>query len=301
MAASPNGNPVSGLVSLSAGRLQLLLSPAVGGSIARFDFRDGDRRIPIMRGAEGQPNDVLESASFPLVPYVNRIRNGRFCFRGREIFLQPNMAGDRSPLHGQGWLGEWHIASASPSEATLEYEHLAGEWPWHYLARQLFKLDANGLTVELTCLNLSADPMPCGLGLHPYFPCSETTRLRTRVEHVWTIDDNILPIERIPATGQFDLTDRPVCGAGLDHGFGGWSGTATVSDPSWPFQVTLSSPGARFFQLYSPRAGGIFVMEPVTHANAALNEPEDAWEELGMRTAMPKAETMLLTRFDVAY
>ena len=76
---------------------------------------------------------------------------------------------------------------------------------------------------------------------------------------------------------------------------------ATVSDPSWPFQVTLTSPGAKFFQLYSPRAGGILVMEPVTHANAALNEPEDAWEELGMRIAMPKSGTMLLTRFDVAY
>ena len=46
-------------------------------------------------------------ASFPLVPFVNRIRGGRFTFRGREVRLAPNMAGDPSPLHGQGWLNPW--------------------------------------------------------------------------------------------------------------------------------------------------------------------------------------------------
>jgi aldose 1-epimerase len=60
-----------------------------------------------------------------------------------------------------------------------------------------------------------------------------------------------------------------------------------MSDPHWPYELHLSSPQAKFFQIYSPREGGIFVAEPVTHANAALNAPESKWPELGMRVLDP--------------
>jgi aldose 1-epimerase len=238
--------------------------------------------------------------SFPLVPYVNRIRDGQFTFRGRAVRLARNMAGDPSPLHGQGWLTPWRVVTASQSEATLEYVHEAGEWPWSYRAEQRFALHESGLEITLTCRNLSSDPMPCGLGQHPYFHCSPDTRIQTHVEHVWTIDEHVLPIEKIAATDRYDLSDRPVCGLGLDHGFGGWGGSAVLSDPDWPFGVTMSSPHAAFFQLYSPESGGLFVAEPVSHANAALNAPEEQWPELGMRILQPDEEMTLTMRLAIA-
>lgn len=291
---------VGDLVTLSAGSLELVLSPATGGSIARFTYRDGERETPILRGCDGPPDHVLATGSFPLLPYVNRIRGGEFAFRGKSIRLTPNMAGDPSPLHGQGWLNAWRVVAASADEATLDYEHAPGEWPWAYLARQQFELDETGLTLTLSCKNLSSDPMPCGLGQHPYFLCSGATRIATRVDHVWTIDEQVLPLERVAATGRYELSDRAVCGLGLDHGFGGWGGSATLSDPAWPFQIILSSADADFFQLYSPKDGGIFVAEPVTHANAALNAPEDQWAGLGMRVLSPGNEMALVTRIQIS-
>ena len=291
---------VNDLLELSAGPLDLVLSPATGGSIARFTWRDGDSVIPILRGCEGVPEHVLATGSFPLVPYVNRIRGGNFSFRGQDIRLRPNMTGDPSPLHGQGWLGPWTVEAASPTQATLSFEHEADEWPWSYVAHQHFTLADNALEIELTCRNLSDRPMPCGLGQHPYFHCSGQTRLKAGVEHVWTIDEQVLPVERIPATGRFDLSDRPVCGLGLDHGFGGWDGRAIMSDPDWPFNITMSSFDADFFQLYSPATGGIFVVEPVTHANAALNAPEERWAELGMRILPPGEMLALVMRLELS-
>jgi aldose 1-epimerase len=141
--------------------------------------------------------------------------------------------------------------------------------------------------------------MPCGLGQHPYFPCGPKTRIDAVVSHVWTIDEHVLPVDKVPATGRFDLRDRPVCGQDLDHGFGGWGGEARLTDPDWPYLLRLSSPDARFFQLYSPREGGIFVAEPVTHANAALNAPEQQWPELGMRVLEPDEEMSLDMRLEV--
>jgi aldose 1-epimerase len=287
------------LITLSAGALELAISPSTGGSIFSFDWAEDGRRTAILRKCHTRNENVLEAGSFPLVPYVNRIRGGSFNFRGREVRLAANMTGDPSPLHGQGWLAPWTIENAGPSHASLSFHHTAGEWPWEYRAEQAFALDERGLTLVLTCRNLAEEPMPCGLGQHPYFNCGPDTRIDTKVTHAWTIDEHVLPVAKVEATGRFDLTDRAVCGQDLDHGFGGWGGSARMSDPDWPFDLELSSPDARFFQLYSPAAGGIFVAEPVSHANAALNAPEEEWPELGMRVLEPAEEMSLEMRLQV--
>ncbi|HEY0087109.1 MAG TPA: aldose 1-epimerase [Allosphingosinicella sp.] len=290
-----NGPP-----TLSCGALSLTLLPDVGGSIARFEYRAAEgKQIPVLRGSAEGSTEVLAQGSFPLVPYSNRIREGRFRFRRREVRIARNMAGDPNPLHGQGWLAAWEVVRLGEREAELRFVHEAGEWPWRFEARQVFTLYEGGLTVVLTCTNLSDDPMPCGLGQHPYFPCTPETILDTEVESVWTIDEQVMPVEKVAAEGRYDLRNRRVAGQDLDNGFGGWGGYARVEDPSLPFTVGMSSPDANFFQLYSPPSGELFVIESVSHANAALNEPEESWAELGLRVLDPGQSMALTMRLDV--
>lgn len=279
--------------------LELELSPSTGGAISKFAWVAGGQRAPILRECNSPLENVLDAASFPLVPFVNRIRGGSFAFRGRRVELAPNMAGDPSPLHGQGWTSPWSAETATETEAVLVYGHDPGEWPWAYEARQHFRLTGDSLCLKLSCRNLSDAPMPCGLGFHPYFRCGPETRIQTAVEEVWTVDPQVLPVERVPATGRYAIADSPVCGRGLDNGYGGWSGCALLSDPGWPFELMLTSPEARFFQLYSPSEGGIFVAEPVTHANGALNAPEWSWASLGLRVLEPGEEMELEARLEV--
>lgn len=285
---------------LTRGPLSLRLAPDLGGGIASFECcAVSDGNISIFRPFDEAGKSPTALASFPLVPFVNRIRGGAFSFRGRRVTLAQNMPPDPSPLHGQAWQAPWTVERLGPDHAELLYRHSAGEWPWDYEARQTFDLDDSGLTLVLSCTNLSDEPMPCGLGQHPYFLCTPATRLDTGVESVWTIDEHVLPVEKVPAAGCFDLRDRLVCGQGLDHGFGGWSGRAVISDPDLPFRIVMSSPDANFFQLYSPASGGIFVAEPVTHANAAMNEPEEEWAELGLRVLEPGEAMSLTMRVEV--
>ena len=286
-------------VTLTSGKLRLELSPSIGGSISAFEWLDGAEPRPILRKCHSPLEKVLDACCFPLVPYVNRIRGGCFTFRGRTVRLKPNMAGDPSPLHGQGWLNPWQVDRHDARSAALSFRHDAGEWPWAYEALQQFTLDESGLSVALGCRNTGSEPMPCGLGQHPYFPCGARTRIDTTVMEAWTIDEHVLPVAEVPATGRYDLADRLVCAQDLDNGFGGWGGEARMSDPDWPYDIRLSSPDARFFQLYSPPQGGIFVAEPVTHANAALNAPEEDWPELGMRVLEAGEEMRLDMRVEV--
>ena len=82
------------IIALRAGKLELRLSPSIGGAIEAFERVATGRPRPILRESHTPLEKVLDAACFPLVPYVNRIRGGHFCFRGRDVRLAPNMAGD---------------------------------------------------------------------------------------------------------------------------------------------------------------------------------------------------------------
>jgi aldose 1-epimerase len=140
--------------------------------------------------------------------------------------------------------------------------------------------------------------MPCGLGLHPYYPCDAETVLDTGATEVWIVDDEIMPVGRQPATGRYDLKDREVCGQGLDNGYEGWSGEAVLRWPNRGRGLKLTSKAPRF-QLYSPEEGGLIAAEPVTNANAALNHPEPEWEKLGLEILQPNERMQLTARFEV--
>lgn len=275
------------MISIRAAGYELALAPDIGGAISRFT-REGR---PLLRGSDA-PETPLDCGCFPLVPYCNRIRDGRFTFRGRVVEIAPNMAGDPSPLHGQGWLGPWLVESQEESQACLFFAHAPGEWPWAYEARQVFRLSEAGLEVEISCRNLSSDPMPCGLGFHPYFPCDAETRIATQVEQVWEVDDKVLPTGVAPATGSYALDGQPACARGLDNGYGGWGGEMRLSYGDGCTTI-MASPDAHFFQIYSPPEGGLLAAEPVSHANAALNEPEERWAQLGLHV-LESGETMRL-------
>jgi aldose 1-epimerase len=64
--------------------------------------------------------------------------------------------------------------------------------------------------------------------------------------------------------------------------------------------VTIRSAEARFLHVFSPREGGFVAVEPVSHANAALNRPEGEWEALGLRVLAPGETMSLTTRVEVA-
>ena len=114
--------------------------------------------------------------------------------------LAPNAPGQRHPLHGQAWRAPWRVERAEASRVAQVFQHAAGEWPWTYAARQSLALDEEGLEVRLSLENRSDQPMPAGLGWHPYFRRSPGMRLRAGVGQVWLADADCLPRRLAPGT-----------------------------------------------------------------------------------------------------
>ena len=275
------------LVVLSAGELALVLAPASGGAIAGFSRRwqDGKRRRELhwLRPATASglaSRNPLDMASFPLVPYCNRIRDGRAAFEGREIRLPPNHPGEDSPhpLHGVGWLRPWEVAAVSGERAELTLAAPAGAaWPWRFSARQQFELREDALEVTLGVTNEDDAAMPVGLGHHPYFPHHPGTRLRSRCEAMWRTDEDVLPT-RLDAGGPVPALQQGVelAQLDLDNNFVGWQHDfridwpADVRGPARSLVLQAQAP-LDHFVLYCPRGQDFFCAEPVSQCTDWLN------------------------------
>lgn len=256
------------VLSLRAGRLAVDLTPAAGGSIARFAIETGGAAFDLLRPAGG-----AAMACYPLVPFSNRIANGRLVVGGEEFVLEPNWPGQRHPMHGDGWARPWQVARREVGSAELVYEHDGREgWPFRYRARQVFNLGEGGLSVGMTIENLESRPVPAGVGLHPFFPCDADTELACRVESVWRADADVLPVDRIAVPPEWNFAvSRPVDGVVLDNCFDCWDGRATIRWPRHGLGLALEATQPfRHLVIYVPKGRPYFCVEPVSHANGAV-------------------------------
>ena len=261
------------LLSLRVGRLAVDLAPQAGGSIARFAVEGaGDVLRPATADALASGTG-RDTACYPLVPFSNRIADGRLAFGGEQFHLTPNWPGVRHPMHGDGWSHAWSVAHADVRSAELVYEHEGREaWPFRYRARQHFELDEEYLSVRMSIENLESRRVPAGLGLHPFFTRDAETELQCRLAGVWLTDPEVLPLDHIAVPSGWDFSrSRKVDGLGLDHCFDGWDGNAVVTWPGRDTRLTLSATEAfRHLVIYIPDRRPFFCVEPVSHANGAV-------------------------------
>lgn len=280
-------------LELAHGDLRVALDPALGGAV--LSFRKGD--VDLLRPTPAGTDDVLETACFPLVPYANRIADGRFTWGGRTGALPGNMAGHPHPLHGDGWRGEWIVDGRDAASAMLEFLPQASAWPWRYRAAQAVHLSAEGLNLTLSVTNLDDVAGPFGLGFHPYFPDAATARMTTTVRGLWQASDDLLPVREV-ASPRWD--DRPVRSDELlDHCHTGWSREAAVSlAPGRPALRLTASKSLGWLHVYAPPAEDFFCIEPVSHAPNAVNMPDPAAN--GVWSLGPNQTAIAWMRLDIA-
>jgi len=261
----------SQMIGLANGEARLELRPELGGAIGRLAIGGAE----ILRPTPAAAADVLDTASFPLVPFCNRIPAGRFRFDGRDATLSPNMGRHPHPLHGQGWRAAWRVEQASTSGARLVFDHAPGDWPWRYRAVQDVELSSRSVRVTLSVTNLDETPMPAALGFHPYFPCHADQRLKADVSGVWLADDDQLPIRHHPGPWRKDWSvgDTVADDELIDHCHTGWAGVAELKSANASTLVT-ASPNCRWLHVYAPPRADFFCVEPVGNMPDPFGGPD---------------------------
>lgn len=260
-------------VTLVKGDMLLELDPCAGGAISKLKHRDLDvlRPAPERVGPAFNP---LQQSAFPMVPFVGRIHDGRFEIDDTDIELHANLPPEPHAIHGHGWQDIWKVESQTKTQAVLSYHHDADAWPWTYIARQIFKLSENRLTVTLSVENLSETPMPAGLGWHPYFERKDAT-LIVPTTNVWTVDSETGQNSPSPVKITEDLSRaRIVDGLTLDTSFSVAPGAIDINWPTHGISIK-SDPVFGHATIFVPPGDEYFCVEPTTHAPNAVNSDLD--------------------------
>jgi len=260
-------------LSLRAGRLAVELAPQAGGSIARFRHGDADLLRPMAQEAmaSGRGN---EAACYPLVPFSNRIANGRLVFDGEEFKLEQNWPGVRHPMHGEGWARAWDVARRDGRSAELVHEHDGKKgWPFRYRAQLSFHPDETGLVVNLAIDNLESRAVPAGFDLHPFFTRDADSELAFRAAALWLGDEEVLPVERVAVPAEWDHAKSRRVAPGLDNCFEDWDGRAVIAWPGRGLKLELQAGQPfRHAVVYTPANRPYFCVEPVSHVNGKVAE-----------------------------
>ncbi|KDA01008.1 MAG: aldose 1-epimerase [Hyphomonas oceanitis] len=276
------------VVRIAAHGYEVEIDAARGGRIVSASFEDVD---VLRRDVTSGASSALESACFPLVPYSNRIRRGQFVFEGEIHQLALNWDGDEHVIHGEGWQRAWDVVEQDTARAVLRLTGAEG-WPWPYECLQEITVSKAGIGLSLTLRNTGQMPMPAGLGFHPYFPRTASTRLQFDAKRIWPPLGDTAPTPQAPDSTNSFATLRPVSDCVLDHCFDGWSGTARITQADTGLDLTIKANGAATHcVVYTPANEPYFCFEPVTHCTGAFEA--DDQREAGLKV-LQTGETLHL-------
>jgi len=210
-----------------------------------------------------------------LLPFSNRISRP-FAYEGQVHALDPNLAGEPFPIHGDAFQRPWEVVSENEDAAALRLRdgHIG---PYRYEAEVTYRLAPASLAVTLRLTSRAAQPLPWGFGFHPWFPRTPATRVRFSATGCWPQDHRHLPATSEPVSIPPDWdfgSPSPLPSGWINTAFSGWDGEAEIQQDDSAVPLRLSAPDLSTLILYSPSAEAPFVcLEPVSHPVDAHNLP----------------------------
>jgi aldose 1-epimerase len=254
----------SHLVELRLAGWRLSVDPLLGGCAMGLWLDE----TPILRPASAGATHAGQSAAFPLVPYSNRIGQGRLRWEGENYTLSNGFDTEPHALHGVGFMRAWTVVERSAQALLLRLVHAPDAyWPFAFEAEQRFELLGDGLRYTLRARNTDYRSQPMGLGWHPYFVRRPSATLDLPVHTHWIAGDDVLPREPKAVGGLRGSVEA----MRLDHCFEGAGSVALMADAELRTALQADS---RYWVVYTPADADFFCVEPVTHLNNAVQQAQ---------------------------
>jgi aldose 1-epimerase len=193
----------------------------VGATLRRYQAGD-------LEALDGFEIDEMCSAGRgqPLLPWPNRIRDGRYSFAGVDHQLPINEVERGNAIHGLVRWNAWQPRENTGDRLLMQHRlHPQQGYPFDLDLTIEYALSEEGLTVTMTAVNLGAGPCPFGAGAHPYLRVGgeviDSATLRLPAESRLEADERAIPVSRSSVEGsQFDfLAPREIGSTALDTGY----------------------------------------------------------------------------------
>lgn len=132
-------------------------------------------KIQIIKGPKTFKEHPLTYGMPILFPFPDRIKNGKFSFRGKTYQLKPIIEGHA--IHGLVYDKPWDVVNISESDdsASLTYrlnsessKDIKEQFPFDFEISMTYMLKEGRLEILPKAVNNGSDIMPMGFGLHLY-------------------------------------------------------------------------------------------------------------------------------------
>ncbi|QES49524.1 hypothetical protein DEJ50_18650 [Streptomyces venezuelae] len=233
----------------------------LGGALAHYE---ADGRALLDGFGPGSP--ITGGRGQLLVPWPNRLGDGRYRFGGQDLQLPLTEPEKHNAIHGLLRWTPWQLLTRT--EDTVRVGTTLFPQPGYPFLLEVaaeYRLGPGGLEVAVSAANTGGVPAPYGVGQHPYLTVGtdlvDTALLTVPARYRLRSDDRGMPAGQEPVEGTpYDFrTARPIGDLALDTAFTGLDrdpddGRAVVrlAHPSGLRGVDLwLGEGTRYVQVYT--------------------------------------------------
>jgi aldose 1-epimerase len=206
-------NPTGDQYEIVAGGRRAVITE-VGATLRSYavDGRDVVRGFgadEVIKGGRGQQ----------LLPWPNRIRDGRYAFEGTAQQLALSEPDRHNAIHGLVRHVPWQLVAHTDDRVEQRARvYPQSGWPGTIEATIVHTVGDDGVVTEVGVTNIGAVAVPFGYAAHPYLTVGEDTVddvvIHVPAERYLAVDDRLLPLDLILVEGRpEDLRTAEVLGA----------------------------------------------------------------------------------------
>ena len=279
-------------------------SKASASILPSYGFNLFDLRLPVGKTVlpliDAFP-DFAENPRSPgrngipvLFPFPNRVKDGKFTFKGKNYTLP--ITNGNNAIHGFALSAPWDVTDQSTEggEASITGHYqisknspeMRDNWPTDAAIQIRYGLSGRKLTMTVTVSNPTADDLPYGFGVHPYFRCPfqpggdlSKTKVILPAARYWVLAEFIPTGETKPVDDRLDFRKgQPMKGLKLDDvlsglTFDGDKCLCRLVDETLGAEFRLSfDRKIRELVVYTPPGdGNVISLEPYTQTTDAVN------------------------------
>ncbi len=227
---------------------QTVVLTEVGAAIRSYTV--GDR--PVLDGYD-EDESCTGTRGQTLLPWPNRIRDGRYTWGGRTHQLDLTEPAKHGAIHGLTRWANWQPVEHQKNSASFRYVlHPCPGWNGILECRLDYTLDDSGLGVRTTATNIGSTSCPYGTGAHPYLTVGTATindaHVRVPASAYLPVDDLGIPAGQDAVDGtHYDLRNIQEIGARqIDAAY-----TQLERDVDGRARVRLESPRGHAVELWT--------------------------------------------------
>ena len=132
-----------------------------------------------------------------LTPWPNRIQNGTYQFEGKKYQLEIR-DGKGNALHGMADEQRATVLDSREGYAKLETFLVSSDgYPANLRVESVFELSATELNVSYQVTNQGPGNAPVGIGTHPYFLYTDSTKIEINAKTAAVHDGQMIPIGEV--------------------------------------------------------------------------------------------------------